>query len=145
MSNYVPRIYVGGRFVDDRGSLEYFNDFLFGRIKRFYKISHNSKEVVRAWQGHKFETKWFYVINGAFMFHIIKLNEWSDSAKEIDRYEFILNANDPQILEIPGGYLNGFVSIEDNSQVIVYSDFTLDQSNNDDFRFSPLLWNKWNK
>lgn len=140
-----PVLYEGGRFKDNRGTLEYFNEFQFERIKRFYKISHNSKEIVRAWQGHKIETKWFHVINGSFSFNIISLDKWSENGNVVVRNEYLLKAEIPQILEVPGGYLNGFMSLEDNSQVIVYSDLTLEDSNNDNYRFSSYLWQNWNK
>jgi hypothetical protein len=38
------------------------------------------------------------------------------------------------ILEIGGGYFNGFEALEEGSVLMVFSDFSLEESNNDNYR-----------
>ena len=52
-------ILKGNNYTDNRGNVIYFNDFDFKTIKRFYQISNHSQFFIRAWHGHKNETKYF--------------------------------------------------------------------------------------
>ena len=60
------RLIQGGSHVDARGSISFVNDFDFKNVCRFYCITPKTKTEVRAWQGHKIESKWFYCISGVF-------------------------------------------------------------------------------
>jgi len=51
-----------------------------------------------------------------------------------------LNANEATIIHVPGGYVNGFQAMEENSGLMVYSDATLQESMADDFRFGLDQW-----
>ena len=61
------KIFEGKVFVDDRGSLRFFNDFNFqeARIKRFYQVENHEQGFIRAWHGHKIEGKYAYVPRGS--------------------------------------------------------------------------------
>jgi len=50
---------------DERGVVRFVNDFDMKKVVRMYCIK-PKLGVVRAWQGHKRETKWFYVAKGSF-------------------------------------------------------------------------------
>lgn len=56
----------GGVFEDNRGKFIFANDFDLTPIQRLYHIHHPDTEVVRAWQGHKVESKWFHCIKSSF-------------------------------------------------------------------------------
>ncbi len=62
MAKAVPLSIKGGRHIDERGTLTFFNNFDMSPVKRFYVIDHPDTTIVRAWQGHKVEQKWFYVV-----------------------------------------------------------------------------------
>ena len=91
--------------------------------------------IVRAWQGHKKETKWFFAAKGSFLVKTV------DMASN-KRNESLLNSFESNILEIPGGYYNGFEALEEGSVLMVFSDFNLEASKADDFRESQenLIW-----
>jgi dTDP-4-dehydrorhamnose 3,5-epimerase len=122
------KVIDGHVFSDDRGTLKYFNDFDMSSVVRMYNIEPRIG-TIRAWQGHKCETKWFYVAKGRFLIKTIQMGTF-----EINQY--LLNSFESKILEIPGGYYNGIESLEEGSILIVYSDFDLIQSKEDDFRLS---------
>jgi WxcM-like, C-terminal. len=70
MSN--PVIISGNKHQDERGILSFINDFDMEPVKRFYTIFHHDTTVVRAWQGHQVEQKWFVVLEGAFDIALVK-------------------------------------------------------------------------
>jgi dTDP-4-dehydrorhamnose 3,5-epimerase len=136
-------IIKGGEFEDARGKLIFFNDFDLTAVKRFYIIDHPDTEVVRAWQGHQREQKWFFVIEGTFKIVLVQPDNWENPSKELATEEFTLTSLEPQILYIPGNYANGFKALMPQSRIMVFSSFTVDESANDNFRFDKDLWYSW--
>ena len=138
-----PDIIPGGRHSDDRGIVSFVNDFGFKDIKRFYSIEHRDTQTIRAWQGHRREEKWFYVVQGSFMFAWVKIDNWEkpDSGQRADHR--LLYSKQSEILHIPDGYANGFRALEPHSKLMVFSNFTVEESALDDYRFSKELWFDW--
>lgn len=128
----------GSRFSDERGKLHFFNSFDMSDIVRFYEIAPSN--TIRAWQGHRNEKKWFYCHAGSFIVHLIKLNNFDNPMKDIPSEKFLLNAKTPTILEIPSGYANGFKAMEKGSKLMVFSNFNLETSQDDDFRYPVEKW-----
>ena len=56
----------GGLAVDDRGQVSFVNDFHFENVKRFYMVSNHKQGFIRAWHGHKNESKYVSVVSGCF-------------------------------------------------------------------------------
>jgi dTDP-4-dehydrorhamnose 3,5-epimerase-like enzyme len=137
------KIIEGKYFEDERGALTHFNDFDMQPVKRFYKINHHTTDVIRAWQGHKIETKWFYVIKGSFIINLIQLDNWASPSANQAIETFLIKDEDNFILKIPAGFINGFKSIVPDSTLMVFSDTTLQDSIADDYRFDKSLWYNW--
>ena len=112
-------------------------------VIRFYVIEHADTLIVRAWQGHRVEQKWFYVIQGSFKVILIQPDNWENPSNELDSEEFNLTATDPRVLYVPGNYINGFKALQANSKIIVFSSFTVEESSNDSFRFEMNKWYDW--
>lgn len=91
--------------------------------------------VIRAWQGHKKETKWFYAARGSFL---VKTLHMDTSEKK----QYHLNDTVSKVLEIQGGHYNGFEALEEGSVLMVFSDVDLASSKADDFReyLDKLKW-----
>lgn len=140
-----PKIIQGGRHKDSRGILAFVNDFRLDEIKRFYTIEHIDDSVVRAWQGHQKEKKWFYVLEGDFCIVLVQPDDWANPSETLPIREIILKANDSQILYIPSGYANGFKALQPNSKLLVFSNFTTEESADDNFRFDKDKWFNWSK
>ena len=135
---------IGGKeFKDERGKLIFFNEFDMAEVKRFYVIEHPNVETVRAWQGHKTEQKWFYVIDGGFKIALVKPDNWENPSRDLKPEEFVLKADDNRILHIPGGWANGFKALEANSRLMIFSDFSIADAGKDDHRFEKDLWFEW--
>lgn len=135
----------GGSFADARGTLGFVNEFTFPDVKRFYQIVHPDISVVRAWQGHKVEQKYFYVPKGKFALAWVKIDDWSQPSKDLKAEYLILNEAEPAVLSIPPGYANGIKALEPGSILMVYSDLDVQQSGEDRWSFDASLWLDWNK
>jgi len=117
----IPINIKGATHIDSRGKLDYINDLDLSEVKRFYKITPVNTEIIRAWQVHKIESKWFHCVKGSFEVKIVNLetNELST---------FVLNSSEMEVLYIPKNYANGFRALEANSTLQVFSDKTLEDS-----------------
>lgn len=136
------QIIDGGLSVDDRGTVSYVNDFDFKDVKRFYMVQNHEKGFVRAWHGHKNEAKYVFVTKGAILFGTFKVDDWDDPLIH-DLHRFVISANRPQIVYIPKGYVNGFKSLTEDTQVIFFSTATTEESESDDFRYPAKRWDIW--
>lgn len=136
-------IIQGGRHEDARGKLIFFNDFDMNQVRRFYMIEHPDTSVVRAWQGHKKEQKWFYVIAGSFKIVMVQPDDWLQPSFNLETKEFILESERDEVLHVPGGFANGFKALKPQSKMLVFSDFTVEESFQDNFRFDYNKWYNW--
>lgn len=133
----------GGRFEDLRGILSFVNDFDFKDVKRFYTILHKSSEPIRAWQGHIKEEKYFYVVRGSFCLAWVAVDDWENPSKDLKAEYKILSDQKSEILYVPAGYANGIKALEDNSELLVFSTLTLEDSLEEKIRFDSSLWLDW--
>lgn len=141
----IPKLIEGGDFKDERGVISFVNDFDLASIKRFYSITHPKLDVVRAWQGHRQEHKYFYVLKGSFVVAWVKIDNWESPSESLNSEFKILEASHTAVLSIPPGYANGLKALEDNSQIMVFSDYRLNESIDDKIRFDKKLWFDWNQ
>lgn len=130
----------GLNFSDERGSIKFFNSFNMSEIIRMYEISPGNTTIKRGWQGHKNEKKWFYCYTGEFVVNLIKLDNFETPTSELKPERFLLEAHSPRVLEISGGYATGFKASKEGSKLLVFSNYTLEQSKNDDFRYPIEKW-----
>lgn len=125
----------GDIYRDARGELRFMNAFDMTRVKRMYAILPEIG-VVRAWQGHRLETKWFHVAKGSFR---VKTAVFDDTARI---QEIILSDKQIRVVEIAPGHFNGFEALEPGSILVVFSDLLVEESRADDYRLdtATLPW-----
>jgi dTDP-4-dehydrorhamnose 3,5-epimerase len=138
-----PTIIQGGIFSDERGTMRFVNDFRFDDVKRFYFIKHADTSVVRAWQGHQFEKKYFYPISGSFVVAWVKIDDFENPSEDLIPEYHILSAQNSEILSVPKGYANGLKALEPNSEIMIFSDMDLEESVNEKIRFPAEKWLDW--
>lgn len=131
----IAEIIEASAFHDHRGVLNAWTAFDLKSIIRMYAIEPANTNIVRAWQGHFKERKWFYAASGSFEVQTIPIDP-SGKADSSQRSKWILSAAGAAVLAIPGGYLNGFRALEASSRLLVFSDFDLEASKADDIRIS---------
>lgn len=129
--------------VDERGYLHYCNSFNLSKYVRFYDVINYRSNFIRAWHGHKNESKAALVREGSAMICVIKIDNWDKPSKNLEIKKYFLSEKNPKILEIPAGCVNGFMSLEPKTKITFYSDKTTKESLEDDFRFNYNFWNPW--
>ena len=141
----IPFLIEAGIAIDDRGQLIFANDFDFKKygIRRFYAVSNHKQGFVRAWHGHKKESKFVFVSKGSAIIGLVCVDNWDNPTKNLEVKKFILSSSKPSILFIPAGYANGFMTLTKNTQVFFFSTSSLEESKGDDFRFEARYWNIW--
>ncbi len=136
-------IIEGGFFTDARGSLAFVNAFDFKDVKRFYTVIQNDCSVIRAWQGHKIEKKYFYVTHGSFLLAWVSIDNWDSPSLTLKASSVVLSAHKPQVLSVPAGYANGIKALIPGSVLTVYSNLDLQESEKDRWSFDQSLWFDW--
>lgn len=125
-------------------------------IKRAYFIENSQKGVVRGLHYHEREAKYFVVIQGLAKFVTIPLtqtdmnflNEHTDPLRypktreleKLDASSFVLSDRNAQMLAVPPGYANGWMSLTDDCLLLALSSSTFEESKNDDRRLDPYVF-----
>ena len=138
-----PQLIEGGLGIDDRGEVGFVNGFNFENVKRFYSVCNHKIGFIRAWHGHKKETKYVTVIEGSALIAAVEIDHWDKPSKESKVWRYTLSANKPSILYIPAGYANGFMSLTKDAKLIFFSTASLEEAKDDDFRYDAHYWNPW--
>ncbi len=138
-----PHIIKGNNHTDHRGTISFINDFKFDGVERFYIIHHPETSIIRAWQGHKYESKYYFPIKGSWIIAWVKMD--FDKPVENWRAEYIkLSANDNKMIFLPPGYANGFKALDKDAIIIGFS-VPGKFSEEETLRWNPNKWLEWDK
>ncbi len=133
----------GGEAADDRGVLMFVNDLDLSSYRRFYVVRNHTAGFIRAWHGHRHESKAVVVVSGAAIVAAVKVDDWENPDPSARVQRFVLSADVPGALCIPAGYANGFMTFTADTRVCFFSSSTLEESAGDDIRFPARLWDPW--
>lgn len=139
-----PHLIEGSLAVDERGSVSFINGFNFPNVKRFYTVKNHQVGQIRAWHAHKVEAKFACVVSGSALFGVVKIDSWEQPSKDAEMHRFVLSALKPTILHIPQGFAHGYKTLTLDTNVLFFSTTTLEESQNDDYRFDSRHWDIWN-
>ena len=129
-----PYLISGNQFKDQRGTLFFNNDFDLTNIKRIYVIENKNEDIVRAWQGHKIEQRWFSVIEGKFRIQLIEVDNWDKPSENLPKIEFILKSENLDVLHVPPGFISCIQSLDKKSKLIAFTDYKLGEIN-DEYKY----------
>lgn len=129
-----PSLIKGSCYQDQRGVVQYNNDFDASSCKRIYIIENNSVAILRAWQGHRVEQRWFSAIQGSFLIQLIGVDNWETPSINLPKLEYTLTATTLDILHIPAGYISSIQALEENSKLVVMADHQLGEID-DEYRY----------
>ncbi len=138
-----PKLIDGNRIYDNRGSLRFSNNLSFEKIKRFYMVHNYTRNFIRAWHGHINEEKYIGCIKGTFQVSAVKINNIKKPNKKNKIHNFFLNESNNNFVHIPKGFANGSMSLEENSELLIFSTSSIKESLNDDIRYDSQYWNPW--
>ncbi len=133
-----PELLKGSIHNDSRGKITYNNNFseqLLNRgIKKVYTLQNTDTVFVRAWQGHAVEQRWFSALSGKFRVFLIEIDDWSHPSRDLAQLEFILTADQMEVLHVPAGYASSIQAMEESSVLLVMADYAQGELQ-DDYRF----------
>lgn len=129
-----PQLIKGNSHTDERGVLQFNNDFNALGVKRVYSIQNKDTEFVRGWQGHRVEQRWFTAVQGSFKIVLIAVDDWITPSTNLEQYHFVLNAQSMDVLHIPSGYVSSIQALEINSKLLLMSDYLLGEIK-DEYRY----------
>lgn len=129
-----PQIIEGNIHSDQRGDLRYNNAFDATEVKRIYIIENKDTSLIRGWQGHKIEQRWFSALSGNFEIKLIEIDDWQNPSQELKPYVFLLDSNNLKVLHIPAGYVSSIKALDDNSKLLVMADYKIGEIQ-DEYRY----------
>ena len=124
----------GNIFRDKRGLLKYNNEFDLSEIKRLYIIQNDNKNIIRGWQGHKIEQRWFTSILGIFKINLIQIDNWEKPSQSLIYKSYILDSEKLCVLHVPPGFVSSIQSLTIPSKLLVFADYRLNEIN-DNYRY----------
>ena len=129
--------------MDDRGETAFVNKFNFEGVKRFYMVSNHKAGFVRAWHAHKHEAKYVTAVSGEAIVGAVRIDDWEKPSRDLSVERYVISSKKPQVLYIPPGYANGFMSLTSDLKLIFFSTSTLQESTGDDIRYDARYWDIW--
>jgi len=132
----------GEIFTDDRGQISSLNSFHFEGVKRCYFLHHPDTDVIRGWNGHEFERKWFCCIRGKFTLGLVRINDWKNPSPSLVPEIFLLSDSVSRIICVPAGYANWIKAGVPDSILLVLSDKLLSEATEGNWRYDKSMWMK---
>ena len=104
-------------------------------MREVYLVGDMSKGTVRAF--HKHATLWdyFFISNGSAKFVLVDDRPGSVTKGEMNT--FVLTERNPSLLVVPAGVYHGWMSLEDDTQMVSIANESYDPENPDEKRISP--------
>lgn len=138
MKKIIPFTKTLSIFSDDRGIFtpilekSDIEDSL--EIKRMYYVYNYGKAIVRGFHFHKKEWKYFTIVHGSAKFVAINPEKLDET------FVFVSSSRKQNLVVIPPGFANGWVSLEEETILVCASTATIEESLKDDKRFDPYTW-----
>lgn len=135
-----PMHIKGMHHEDGRGFLWFNNQASLTEFKRAYIIENSADAPMRGWHGHKFESKGFVCLLGSVRIGGVKVENWDSPNTSADTFSGDLAQDSLDFIYIPAGFANAILSLTPKSRVMVFSSSTLEESQEDDYRFPIGTW-----
>ncbi len=124
---------------DDRGHLseiyrtdtEYHQEF-GGQINQVYIVENPIRHVIRAFHRHKRLWDFFFISHGTAKFALYDGRESSPTFKETNT--FVLGDKQRKMLVVPPGVYHGWMSLQDDTQLISIASHTYNRESPDEER-----------
>ena len=124
--------------VDDRGYLIEIlraSDEHFTKFGQVYLVGNFSKGTIRAFHKHNILWDWFFISHGAAKFILIDDRKESKTYKGMDI--LVVSSRNPSLIVVPPGVYHGWMSLEDDTQLISTASEVYNREKPDEVRISP--------
>jgi len=121
--------------IDDRGYLIEIlraSDEHFTKFGQIYLVGDMVRNTIRAFHVHKLLWDWFFVSHGSAKFALVDDRKDSPTYKEINT--FVISERKPQLLVVPPGVYHGWMSLEDDTQMVSTASEVYNRENPDEER-----------
>ena len=121
--------------MDDRGYLIEIlraSDEHFTKFGQVYLVGDMVKGTIRAFHKHKVLWDWFFISHGTAKFALVDDREDSPTYKEINT--FVISDRKPQLLVVPPDVYHGWMSLEDDTQMVSTASEVYNRENPDEER-----------
>ncbi len=121
--------------IDDRGYLIEIlraNDEHFTKFGQVYLVGDMIRGTIRAFHKHEALWDWFFISHGSAKFALVDKREDSGTSGEINT--IVLSDRKPQLLVVPPGVFHGWMSLEDDTQMISTASEVYNRENPDEER-----------
>jgi len=105
--------------IDDRGYLVeivHFNDKFFRKFGQVYLVGDFVRGTIRAFHKHEKLWDYFFISHGSAKFALVDDRPKSSTYKKI--MTVIISDKNPTLLVVPAGVYHGWMSLEDDTQMV---------------------------
>lgn len=124
--------------VDDRGYLiEILRaaDPHFVQFGQVYLVGDFARGTIRAFHKHATLWDWFFISRGSAK--VVLVDDRRDSPTFGQMNVFVTSARNPSLIAIPPGVYHGWMSLEDDTQLISVASEVYNRASPDEVRISP--------
>lgn len=104
----------------------------FGQV---YLVGNFSRGTIRAFHKHKVLWDYFFVSHGSAKFVLVDDRNKSSTNKEIN--VFVMCARNPALLVVPPGVYHGWMSLENDTQIVSIASEIYNREKPDEIRVPP--------
>ncbi|MCD6364176.1 MAG: dTDP-4-dehydrorhamnose 3,5-epimerase family protein [Synergistetes bacterium] len=127
--------------VDERGYLIEILRMDWGVMEKFaqvYIVGNFARGVIRAFHKHEKLWDYFFISHGSAKFMLIDDREDSPTYLHLNR--FVLSERNPHLLVVPPGVYHGWMSLEDDTQMISIASELYNYEKPDEVRIDPYTF-----
>lgn len=124
--------------VDDRGYLVEIiraTDPHFTKFGQVYLVGDLTRGTTRAFHKHAELWDWFFISHGSAKFVLVDDRPGSPTYKE--QNTFVAGTRNPSLLVVPPGVYHGWMSLEDDTQMISTASDVYNRAKPDEVRIPP--------
>ena len=127
--------------VDDRGYLTEIlraTDDVFTKFGQVYLVGDMKAGTIRAFHKHEVLWDWFFISHGAAKF--VLQDSRTDSATYGEIQTIVASDRCPKMIAIPPGVYHGWMSLDDDTQMISVASEVYNRDNPDEERIDPFTF-----
>lgn len=124
--------------VDDRGYLIEIlraSDPHFTKFGQVYLVGNMARGTIRAFHKHAELWDWFFISHGSAKFVLV--DDRPDSPTYKEQNTFIAGTRNPSLLVVPPGVFHGWMSLEDDTQMLSTASDVYNRAKPDEVRIPP--------
>lgn len=124
--------------VDDRGYLIEIlraTDEHFTKFGQVYLVGNMARGVIRAFHKHEVLWDWFFISHGSAKFALRDDRPASPTYEQMETH--VITQRNPSLLVVPPGVFHGWMSLEDDTQMISTASEVYNREKPDEVRVPP--------